>query len=298
MNHNLSTAPSKRTWRQRIRTYCVLLVGLYVVYCGLLFFFQHKLIFPADMAGVPSATAAKFYRPEVIELATDEGVTRGWYLPAPDEAGLGDGPRPLVVFFHGNAELIDHQSAIIEMYHAMGISVLLPEYRGYGISEGSPSEKHIVGDATVMLERVLARPEIDRERVVLHGRSIGGGMAAQAADRLQAEGRKPAAVIVESTFVSASGMAWKYGVPPMLVRSPLRTGEVFERSAYPILIMHGKYDGIIPVSHAHELLKLAPNGKLLILEYGHGIPPQDVPLYEQALRMHLDEAGVVRGNDP
>lgn len=278
-------------------SYVTVLVGLYVVYCGLLFFYQHKLMFPRDQAGVPPEMAAAFHKPEVIEIATDEGTTRGWYLPAPPEvppeAGRGGGPRPLVVFFHGNAELIDHQSDIIELYHAMGVSVLLPEYRGYGHSDGSPSEKHIVADSLAMIERVAGRPEVDEERIILHGRSIGGGLAAQVADRMQSEGRTPAAVIVESTFVSASGMAWRHGVPPILVRSPLRTGEVFERSTYPILIMHGKYDGIIPVSHAHELLKLAPNGKLLILEFGHGIPLVGIPQYEDAVRLHLQEAGVV-----
>lgn len=274
-------------------SYVTVLVGLYVVYCGLLFFYQHKLMFPADMAGPPPPPelAAALYQPEVIEVATDEGVTRGWYLPAPGASA--EEPAPMVVFFHGNAELIDHQSDIIELYHGMGMSVLLPEYRGYGHSEGSPSEKHIVGDAMVMIERVMSRPEADGAAVVLHGRSIGGGMAAQVADRLQEQGRAPAAVIVESTFVSASGMAWRHGVPPFLVRSPLKTGEVFERSRYPVLIMHGKYDGIIPVSHAHELLKLAPNGKLLVLEYGHGIPLAEIPQYEDAVRLHLQEAGVV-----
>lgn len=272
-------------------TYLCIAVGVYLVYGGLVFFFQAKLIFPADMAGPVSKGPIQ---PDavVIEIATDEGTTRGWYLPAPG-IGNGDGPMPLVVFFHGNAELIDHQQGVVQMYHDLGISVLLPEYRGYGHSDGSPSEKHIVADSLAMIDAVGVQAEVDRGQLILHGRSIGGGLAARVADRMQADGHTPAAVIVESTFVSVSGMAWRVGVPPLLVRSPLRTGEAFERSTYPILIMHGKYDDTIPVSHAHELLKLAPNGKLLILDYGHGIPIDQVGIYGDAVRLHLQEAGVL-----
>lgn len=276
-------------------TYLFIAFGLYLVYGGLVFYFQAKLIFPADMAGTPSKGPIQ---PDavVIEIATDEGTSRGWYLPAL-VIGNDDRPRPLVVFFHGNAELIDHQYGIVQMYHDLGISVLLPEYRGYGHSDGSPSEAHIVADSLAMIDAVVMRAEVDRDQLVLHGRSIGGGLAAQVADRMQADQRKPAAVIVESTFVSVSGMAWRLGVPPLLVRSPLRTGQAFERSTYPVLIMHGKYDDTIPVSHAHELLKLAPNGKLLILDYGHGIPHDEAGRYGDAVRLHLQEAGVLAGNE-
>ena len=273
-------------------TYLILLGVLYGVYAGLLFVFQHMLMFPADLAGTPVKRAAAFHQPTVLELATDQGVTRGWFLPAPGVSG--DRPAGLVVFFHGNAELIDQQTKIVRMYHAMGLSVLLPEYRGYGISEGSPSEKHIVADALAMMALATGRPEVEPAKVVLHGRSIGGGLAAQVADKM-AKQHKPAAVIVESTFVSVSGMAWRYGAPSFLVRSPLKTGDAFVRATWPILIMHGQRDQIVPVDHAHELLKIVPDATLLLFDCDHNtLPPADMTdTYEASIRKHLDEAGVL-----
>lgn len=285
-----------RGWRRRVMGYLLLLVGLYVVYCGLLFFFQAKLIFPASMAG-PVGEALPTADTEVIELPTDQGTTTAWFIPAP---ALGRGldldadanqAKPVVVFFHGNAELIDHQHAIVDLYQRLGVHVLMVEYRGYGHSDGTPSEAHVVADTLAVLEQVLKRDDVAEDQLVLHGRSIGGGMAAQVALKTE-----PAALIVESTFTSVSGMAMRFGVPPFIVTSPLKTEAAFGKLDVPTLIMHGQRDSIVPISHAHRLKQAAADATLVMFDSDHNDLPSgpEVATYHGAVREHLEQAGVLR----
>ncbi|MEO0476477.1 MAG: alpha/beta hydrolase [Planctomycetota bacterium] len=275
-------------WRKRIMTWLTILVSLYVVYCGLLFFFQTKLIFPASMAGQPSQSLPTADT-EVIEFSTEEGTTVSWFVPAPGASNKPDEPRPLAAFFHGNAELIDHQTGIIDLYHGLGIHVLLVEYRGYGHSDGTPSQEHIVTDSVAVMRDILKREDVDADKIVLHGRSIGGGLAAQVA--LQTD---PAVLIVESTFASVSGMALRYGAPPFLVRSPLDSKAAFKEMDMPILIMHGKADTMIPVNQAETLQATATNAKLVLFDAHHNNLPNgpEVETYRYEVKGVLERAGI------
>lgn len=286
----MTDQPKKTTLKRRIMTWLCILIGLYVAYCAVLYFGQTAMMFPVDMAGQPGPglPTSEGGPSEQIELTTDEGDTAAWFIPAP--GCDADHPAPVVVFFHGNAELIDQQQSILRLYHGIGVSLFMVEYRGYGHSDGTPSGKHIVQDTVAMLEDLLKRPEVDAERVVLHGRSIGGGLAAQVALRI-----RPQALIVESTFKSVSSMAMRYGVPPFLVKSPLRSEAAFKQLDLPILIMHGERDQIVPVSHAHALEAAGGNTTLLLFDADHNtLPePKEAAMYESSIRKHLVDAGVL-----
>jgi len=266
-------------------TWLIILLSLYVIYCGLLFFYQTKLMFPVEFAGRPgpNPTGGGI---QVIELDTDEGKTTAWLIPAANADA--ESPAPLVVFFHGNAELIDQQQDLVALYHGLGVSVLLMEYRGYGHSDGTPSQSHIVADAVQIIEQALAREDIDADRLVLHGRSIGGGMATQVALRTD-----PLALIVESTGASVADMAWRYGVPPFLVRNPLRTADAFERLDIPILIMHGQRDEVFPVSNAHTLAAAGSDTTLLLFDASHNTLPENAEgqMYADAIKDLLIRSG-------
>lgn len=282
-----SMSKPKPTLKRRLMTWLLILLSLYVVYCGLLFFFQTKLIFPIGFAGQPG-DRPPYPSTTTLEHKTNQGKTTAWLVTAPMPADTA--PTPLAVFFHGNAELIDHQHQVVEMYHQLGVSVLLIEYRGYGHSDGTPSEKHIVDDALAILNGVLERDDIDADRLVLHGRSIGGGLAAQVALKTQ-----PKALVVESTFKSLSGMALRYGVPPFLVTSPLKSESAFKKIDIPILILHGEHDTIVPVNHAHALENAGKQTTLVLFNADHNsLPgPGEVQKYEDAVREHLENAGVI-----
>ena len=271
--------PEQRTRRHRkrrkrlwLRLIAYALLG-YVTWCAALYCIQDRLIFPADVAPRPMGDPPAG-NTTVIKLDIETGgQVEAWFVPASStRAGT---PAPAVVFFHGNAEIIDYQTGMVAGYHRLGCSVLLPEYRGYGRAGGTPSERAIVADAVRFYDMLAARPGVDASRIVLHGRSLGGGIAAQVAAQ-----RKPAALILESTFASAASMAHSYAAPSFLVRHPFRTDEVVAAIGVPLLIFHGTRDPIISVHHGRRLHRLAPASVYVEYDCGHNEFP--CPRNEQA----------------
>jgi hypothetical protein len=176
-------------------------------------------------------------------------------------------------------------------YRSRGFAVLLPEYRGYARSAGTPSQKAIREDAAKFYERLIARPDVDKSRIVYSGRSVGSGVAADFASH-----HKPAAMVLVSPFLSASSMAWEYYAPPLLVRNPYRTDEVLRELDVPVVIFHGKRDEIIPFRHGQELCKLTKRGKLVEYDCGHNDFPGagNQEAFDQAVERFLAEAGLIR----
>ena len=266
MNKNVQATPPPgiprlRRWRSRgIRA--VLCVALaYVVWCAVLYFYQDKLVFPADMAtaAAPSLHWAGV-RTERLALSPEGGSeVEAWLCLAP--AAGAERPAPVVIFCHGNAEIVDGQRDIVGLYHRLGCSVLLPEYRGYGRSAGTPTEAGIVADVVAFHDQLLERDDVDRSRIVLHGRSLGGGVAAQVAAQ-----RKPAAMILQSTFSSVARMARSYLVPSFLAKHPFRTDRVIAELDIPLLIFHGTQDSLIPVEHGRRLGAIA-GARAVYVEY-------------------------------
>lgn len=204
-------------------------------------------------------------------LDTPEGRVEAFFVPG---AGVtADAPGPLVVYAHGNAEVIDPLPAWLAPYRAMGVSVLLPEYRGYGRSAGTPSERAIRADLVAFHDRAVARPEVDRERVLLHGTSLGGG-----AISLLAGERPPGAVILQSTFTSVADIAWDmFRAPRFLLANPFDSIGVHRRAPRPTLILHGVRDDLIPFGHARRLHEAIPGSELVPCEAGHNdLPPPDL----------------------
>ncbi len=245
---------------KRILVYGIILYG--VVWCGTLYFFQDGMLFPTDLAPDPTPL---LYSASTIELTRDIGDGQqvvAWFIP--DPGASAESPGPMAIFFHGNAEIIDHQHTTVSIYLRLGCSVLLPEFRGYGRSGGSPSEAGIVEDAVHFYDEAIKRPDVDSQRVVIHGRSLGGGPAAQLAAR-----RPPAALILESTFRSAAAMAGEYWAPQFLVRNPFHTDRVLAELDAPVLIFHGTTDNIIPVEHGRELHDIATNSEYVEYDCQH-----------------------------
>ena len=199
-------------------------------------------------------------------------------------------PAPLVVFFHGNAELIDYQSTIVEGYRRLGCSVLLPEYRGYGRSAGKPSEQAIVADAVRFYDEITRRPDVDPSRIVFHGRSLGGGPAAALAARRSAK-----ALVLESTFTSVADMASAYLAPSFLVKNKFHTDRVLPTLEIPVLIFHGTRDDIIPVAHGRRLRDLATHGTYVEYDCKHNDFPGDEneDAYWEQVAAFLRGAGVL-----
>ena len=262
-------------------------VVIYALWLAFLWISQDRLIFPGAYDRHRSTGFPKPPGAETWWLDTPGGSrTEAWFCTG---AGRGaDAPGPLLVFAHGNAELIDDQLGLADHYVRLGFSVLLVEYRGFGRSTGRPSERGLVADFAAMLDRALRRPEVDAQRVIYHGRSLGGGVVAQLAAR-----RPPAAMILESTFTSLASMTGRYLAPPSLVRYPFRTDRVVARLDTPLLILHGTRDEVIPIANGRRLHQLAPGSAYVEFDAGHNDFPPDERAYWAVIDAFLGQHGLL-----
>lgn len=255
----------------------------YVVYLGVMSVIQERLIFVGWKLRHVDATVPRPADAEQLWVTTASGErVEGWFLPGNGVSAAN--PGPLVIFAHGNAELIDDLPREAQPYRDLGVSVLFPEYRGFGRSGGAPGASNCVADYVAFRDLAAKRADIDVSRIFYHGRSIGGGIVAQLAMQ-----RAPAAMILESTFTSLDAMAWRYACPPFLNRNRLQTELALPKIAAPILIFHGIEDRVVPVWHARRLAEIARDAKLIEMHGGHaGFPPDPKP-YWDAIREFLKQ---------
>ncbi|NLC71823.1 MAG: alpha/beta hydrolase [Desulfuromonadaceae bacterium] len=181
-----------------------------------------------------------------MRLRTSDGNgLHGWYL-----AANGAHPAPLLIYFGGNAE--DVSGMLLEHGHFPGISLLLFNYRGYGLSEGRPSQKNLIGDALFLYDHFASRPEVDRERIILMGRSLGTCVAVELASR-----RKVERLVLISPFESLRSLARKlfpwFPVGPFL-RHPFDAIDLAPAITAPLLAIIAERDRIVPPEHSRRLL--------------------------------------------
>jgi fermentation-respiration switch protein FrsA (DUF1100 family) len=255
-----------------------------VAWLALAFVLQRQVLFPRHLVNqLPAAP-----RPADAEqwwLDTDAGPVEAWLLSG---RGVGSqSPGPAVMFAHGNGERIDLWPAPMHWYRDLGVSVLLVEYRGYGGSAGRPSAAAILDDLARFHERLAARADVDADRIVFHGRSLGGAALGTLAVR-----QSPAALILESTFTSTADIARRYLIPPMLVRDRFDALAGVQSYAGPVLLLHGRRDTIIPPYHAERLHAAARAATLVWFETDHN-DPMPRGQYHAAIEDFLREHGVL-----
>lgn len=210
----------------------------------------------------------------------DDVRLHAWFLPAA-RPGFATA-RGTVLYLHGNAENISTHIGSVGWMPAEGLNVLLPDYRGYGLSEGTPSLAGLHRDAEAALAAVFGLPEVDADRVVVFGQSLGGSLAISALAASPAE-EKVRALIVEGTFASYRRIArdvldrawltWAFQWPlSFLVDDRFRPEEDIARIApTPVLIIQGENDQAVPPAHAHALYAAAAEPKALwmVPDAGH-----------------------------
>lgn len=232
----------------------VALAAAYAAYSGCVYGLQERFIFErseceaALQSGQVTAGAMSVW----INTGSVERPIRveAWYFPATGaRTGRSAGA---VMFFHGSGDLIETPQPRIDGWRERGYGVLMPEYRGYGRSGGEPSERAIVSDACRFYDWLASRPDVDPGRIILHGLSLGGGVAAQVALRRHTE-----ALILESTFTSVAEFFPGWLAPPALCDSPFHTDRVLPTLERPVLILHGAEDEVIPAADGRRLHELA-----------------------------------------
>lgn len=255
----------------------------YVGLALLLYWRQSRYIYhPSRSLTSTPATAGLKYE-EVNVRAADGVPIHGWYVPAEDLA-------PTVLLCHGNAGNIWHRIDVLWMFHEMGFNVCCFDYRGYGKSGGTPTEEGTYRDAAAVWDWLVSVKGTAPERIVVHGESLGGAVAAWLA-----ENRAPAGLVLESTFTSLPDMAAKlYPFLPVrwLCRFRYNTLERMKAIRCPVLVAHGREDEMIPFVFGQRLFAAAREPKEFFeLRGSHNTGREESGRkYEAVLRGFIREA--------
>ena len=169
--------------------------------------------------------------------------------------------RYTVLFSHGNAEHIVHGMDFVRAMRDAGFSVLAYDYSGYGLSTGRPSERAAYEDIDAAYA-YLTGSGVPADRILLHGRSLGGAVAAELASR-----RPAAGLVLESTFTSAFRVVRPY---PILPFDRFRTDRKLSRIRMPVLVIHGTDDDVVEFWHGERLYAQAPEPKRRMWVAGAG----------------------------
>jgi hypothetical protein len=186
---------------------------------------------------------------EDVTLSTPGGLRlHGWFVPR-------EGARSVVLFFHGNAGNISHRGDSISIFHRLGLNVFIFDYRGYGRSEGTPSEGGLYEDAAAAWAYLVETRAFAPGDVVVFGRSLGAAVAARAAAE-----HRPGLLVLESSFSSARDLA--SAVLPVLsrlvvLRYRFPTAEHLREVTCPVLVLHSPDDEVIPFRLGERVFQAA-----------------------------------------
>lgn len=230
----------------------LVLGGIYLALCAALWAIQDKLIFhPQKLVAGPKHPAAK-----AVALSRGDAVLRGWTVNE-------DADGPLVVYYGGNAEEV---SAHIDGFRAQQATTVLFNYRGYGASDGKPSQAALVEDAVAIAG--WARQRFPDRPLVLFGLSLGSGVAALATPRT-----KPDALVLVSPYRSIEHIARAtYPIFPIrwLLRHPFRAETAVD--AMPrTLVFAAPNDRVIRFAESEAMVRLiGDKARLHTFDVAHG----------------------------
>jgi uncharacterized protein len=244
--------------RQMFTTLLLIALFAYLLIMAGMFAFQRRLMY------IPETTILE---PEhygighttVLTLESDDKVKLAvWHVAAADAS------LPLLVYYHGNAGHIGDRMAKISHFAAAGFGVLAVSYRGYGKSEGAPSETGLYADARATLRYALTTLQRTPQDILLYGESLGTGVATQMASEMAATGTPVGGLILEAPYTSVARRAQEmYPFIPArwLARDKYHSIDKIAAIDCPLLLFHGERDTVIPVHHGRALLAAAREPK-------------------------------------
>ncbi len=228
---------------------------------ALMFLFQSRLVYFPD-GQIVATPGDKGIAYEAVSFEAADGVElTAWYVPS--EANRG-----VVLFSHGNGGNISYNLPYVEILHRVGLSTFIYDYRGYGRSQGKPSEEGTYNDVAGAWRYLTENRKIPAGQILLYGQSLGGPIAAKLAGE-----KTPAALVLDSTFTSFVDIAaYHYPFLPVrwLARFEYNTLEHVKNVRCPVLVIHSPDDEIAPFSQGIALYEAAPEPKAFVkLRGGH-----------------------------
>ncbi|MEH1813240.1 MAG: alpha/beta hydrolase [Nostoc sp.] len=225
------------TWQRLVKS----LIFIYLFFAAFVYFRADSMIFLSQ----PSSYQDD---PTILKLRSGKDTNiSATYL-------LNTQAKYTILYSHGNSEDLGDIKQILEKLHAWGFSVFAFDYRGYGTSQGKPTESHAYEDINSAYNYLTQNLKIPPERIIVLGRSVGGGSAVNLAMQ------KPVAgLIIESSFISAFQVIVPFRILPF---DKFPNLDKIKKVKCPILVIHGKADNIIPFAHGEKLFKAARSPKL------------------------------------
>ncbi len=267
--------------RRKVTTALSIIVLLIVLYWALRAFERVNLYIPSRTLDAKPSDIGLTYTD--VSLTAEDGVKiHAWFIPSENASAT-------LLFCHGNAGNISHRLESIRLFHELGLNVLIFDYRGYGRSNGRPSEEGTYMDTRAAFDYA----KTTSDQVVIFGRSLGGAVAVDLASKVD----DAAALIVESSFTSTIAVGKE--VYPFLPVSWIVTMQYdslskIPRVVCPVLVIHSPEDDIIPYHHGQALFEAASEPKMFLeITGGHnGGFIDSGEVYTDGIRRFLVEAGL------
>lgn len=236
------------------------------------------------------ATPAKWnFRYDDVNFESADGTKlHGWFLKA-----KGGVPKGTVVFSHGNAGSIGYHLGFVMWLAEAGYQVLMYDYRGFGKSEGTLDREGMIADVEAAFEYVAKRPDVDANKLISYGHSLGGAKSIAALALKRPKGLK--AVVIDGAFASYRAMATIVGgqFGADLISDELSPKDLIQRiTGTPLLVVHGDQDRVVPFAQGKQLFDLANEPKTLfkVADGGHGDSlARDHGAYREKMLRWLDE---------
>jgi fermentation-respiration switch protein FrsA (DUF1100 family) len=245
-------------WAYLVALVVILAVCTYLFYPSVESFF---IYFPQSHFDFSPEEFRLQYRDASFRTEDGEQL-HGWFFQG-EEGG------PVILHFHGNAGNISHRLDLVQIFQRKGLSVFLLDYRGFGKSSGRPSETGLYRDGLAAWSYLVEKERIPPERIVLHGHSIGAAVAIEVALQKKVRG-----LVIESAFTSTKDMAKTmpiFGLFAPVFPAHYNNLDKIRRVPFPLLIIHGDKDEIVPFSMGQKLFEAAADPKVFypVKDAGH-----------------------------
>ena len=219
------------------------IIFIYACLCLYAYFFSDKMIFLPQPSSYQDNS-------QIRKLTTKDGVTiSAVYLPNPQA-------KFTILYSHGNAEDLGEILFVLEELRNLGFAVFAYDYRGYGTSQGNPTERTVYKDIDAAYNYLTENLGVSPEKIILYGRSVGGGPSVDLASREPVGG-----LILENTFVSTFRVVTQVTLFPF---DKFNNIAKIKKVRSPVLVMYGKADTVIPFWHGEKLFAAANEPKMFL----------------------------------
>lgn len=237
----------------------IIILVFYLVICGLLYFFQEKLIFfPEKLDKDYQLTFYQDY--QEINIKMHDNILLNSILFKADSS------KEVIFYLHGNAGSVNSWGEVAAIYTALHYDVFMPDYRGYGKSEGKiRSEAQLFQDIQTVYDSL--KTKYDESKIIVLGYSIGTGPATKIASA-----NHPKLLILQAPFYSMADLVKHIYpvIPTFILKYPFKTNKYIQQCSMPIVIFHGKQDEIIYYNSSVKLKELMKKTDTLITLDGSG----------------------------